>query len=61
MSQSENRRMNRIISIRCTAEEKSLIELAAIATRQSVSQFVRGASLRRAEEIAEAIARGGAA
>jgi len=55
MSESENRRMNRIISLRCTAEEKALIELAAIATRQSVSEFVRWAALRRAEEVAREV------
>ena len=51
MSKSEKRRLNQFIAIRCTAEEKQLIVMAANSTGHSVSEFVRWAAMRRAEEV----------
>ncbi len=56
MSQSENRRMDQIISIRCTAWEKQMLEKVAAVCKVSVSEFVRSSALTRAHEIVDALA-----
>lgn len=64
MSDSEKRRKDRIISLRCTLWEKQLIEKVAAIAGVSVGEFVRSSALKRAEEVIEALAdrnNGGAA
>jgi uncharacterized protein (DUF1778 family) len=64
MSDSEKRRKDRIISLRCTVWQKQLLEKVAAIAGVSVGEFVRSSALKRAEEIVQEItvrADGGAA
>lgn len=64
MSGSEKRKKDQLICIRCTVWEKQLIEKVAAISRVSVAEFVRGAALKRANEVIDDLANrnnGGAA
>ncbi|MFJ1765018.1 plasmid mobilization protein [Amycolatopsis sp. NPDC088138] len=56
MSGSEKRKKDQLICIRCTVWEKQLIEKVAAISRVSVAEFVRGAALKRAQDVVDAVA-----